>query len=81
MKGLLKILDAKALNCLGFEPEMVQVLLKLAIESKGIKDFVGLRQVALYTSMYWCTARFEEAKDLRIGSVVNRGASLQVNIK
>ena len=47
MKGLLKILDANALNCLGFEPKMVQVLLKLSIESK---DFVGLRQAALYTS-------------------------------
>ena len=36
MKGLLKILDAKALNHLGFEPEMVQVIIKLSIESKGI---------------------------------------------
>ena len=37
MKGLLKVLDAKALNHLGFEPEMVQVLIKLSIEDKGIK--------------------------------------------
>ena len=31
--------------------------------------------------MFWCNARSEEAQDLCIGSVVDRGASLQVNIK
>ena len=80
IKGL-KILDAKSINRLGFEPEMFQVLLKLSLEEKGTKDFVGLRQAAMYIIMYWCTARFEEADDLRIGQIVKRGSSLQVNIK
>ena len=61
MKGLLKTIDAKSLNRLGFEPEMVQVLLKLSLEEKGSKDFVGRRQAALYVIIYWCTVRFEEA--------------------
>ena len=81
MKGHLKILDAKCLNRLGLEPEMVQVLIKLSIEEKGSKDFVGLRQAALYTSMYWGTARFEEVQDIHIGAVSERGTSLQILIK
>ena len=51
MKGLLKILDAKSINRLGFEPEMVQVLIKLSLEEKGVKDFVGLRQAVMYIIM------------------------------
>ena len=35
----------------------------------------------MYIVMYWCTARFEEAVDLRIGAIVKRGLSLQINIK
>ena len=76
MKGLLKTVDAKSLNQMGFEPEMVQVLLKLSLEDKGSRDFVGLRQAALYVIMYWCTAHFEEAQVLTVGSVVKRGESL-----
>ena len=81
MKGLLKTLDAKSLNRMGFELEMVQVLLKLSLEEKGSRDFVGLRQAAQYVIMYWFTACFEEAQVLTVGSVVKRGASLQVNIR
>ena len=70
MKGLLKTLDAKSLDRMGFEPEMVQVLLKLSLETKGIKDFVGLRQAALYVLMYWCITHFEEVQVLTVGSIV-----------
>ena len=71
------------LNRLGFEPEMIQVLLRLCLQDdqEGSKDFVGLRQAALYVVMYWCTARFEEAIALTVDSIVKRGLSLQVNIK
>ena len=83
MKGLNKVLEADQINHLGFEPEMIQVLLKLSLEEgkEGTKDFVGLRQASMYIIMYWCTARFEEAVDLRIGAIVKRGLSLQINIK
>ena len=70
MKGLIKTVDAKSLNWIGFELDMVQVLLKLSLEEKVSRDFVGLRQAALYVIMYWCTARFEEAQVLTVGSVV-----------
>ena len=55
-KGLLKIMEAKDLNRLGFEPEHVQVLLHSAICELGPKNFKGLHQADLYAVMYWGTA-------------------------
>merc|ERR1712237_7693 len=82
MKGLNKILDTEELNRIGFEPEMIQILLSLALlDKEATNDFVNQRQAALYVIMYWCTARFEEAAALTVGQVVKRGLSLQVNIK
>ena len=82
MKGLSKVLETDDLNRIGFEPEMIQILLGLALLDKEVtNDFVNQRQAALYVIMYWCTARFEEAAALTVGQVVKRGLSLQVNIK
>merc|ERR1712030_227183 len=83
MKGLHKFLDTGKLNRLGVEPEMIQILLGLCLQKdqEGKKDFVGLRQAALYVVMYWCTARFEDAIALTVDSIVKKGLSLQVNIK
>ena len=58
--GLLKTKEAKALFCLGLEPEMVQRLIHNAIYEFGPDSFVGVRQAALYTLMYYGTARFED---------------------
>merc|ERR1712030_96551 len=82
MAGLKKVLDTEELNRLGFEPEMIQILLNLALlDREATNDFVNQRQAALYVIMYWCTSRFEEAAALTIGQIVKRGLSLQVNIK
>ena len=46
-KGLLKIMEAQDLNCLGLEPEHVQVLIHNAICELRPQNFVGLHQATL----------------------------------
>ena len=66
LKGLLKTKEAKALFRLGLEPKMVQPLIHNAIYEFGPYSFVGIRQAAIYSMMYWATARFEEVKELEL---------------
>ena len=83
MKGLKRtVLETEELNRIGFEPEMIQILLGLALlDKEDTNTFVNQRQAALYIIMYWCTARFEEANALTVGQVVKKGLSFLVNIK
>ena len=69
------------INRLGFELEMVQILLKLSLEEKSGRDFAGLRQAATYVIMYWCMAHYKEAQELLVRSVGKSGASLQISIR
>ena len=48
LQGLLKEMEAKPLKCLGFEPDMAQVLFHDAIDGNGPDSFVGIRQAAIY---------------------------------
>ena len=50
--GLKKEMEAKPLNRLGFEPDMVQVLIREAFNENGPESFVGIRQAAIYALMY-----------------------------
>ena len=70
--GLLKIMEAKNLNCLGFEPEHVQCLIHNAIYELGPQNFMGLRQAALYALMFWGTARFEEVRELEMRQIMKK---------
>ena len=49
---LLKIMVAKDFNCLSFEPQTVQCIIKNAIVESGPDNFVGLHQAALYVIMF-----------------------------
>ena len=80
LKGLLKTKEAKPLSCLGLEPEMVQGLIHKAIHEFGPDSFVGIRQAAIYSFMYWGTARFEEVKELELRQICKKGASLEIKI-
>ena len=62
-KGLLKIMEAKDLNGLGFEPGHVHVLIHNAISELEPQNFVDLSQATLYAVIYRRTARFEETRD------------------
>ena len=59
IRGVLKIMEAKDLNCFGLEPEHIQCLLISAIDEKGPANFVGL---------------FNTQISLTIGSAVGPGA-------
>ena len=72
LKDLLKTKDAKALFCLGLEPEMVQCLIHNAIYEFGPDSFVGIRQAAIYAMMYWGTARFEDVKVLELRQICKK---------
>ena len=80
LRGLLKEMEAKPLNRLGLEPDMVQVLIREAIKENGPESFVGIRQAAIYVLMYWGTARFEEVKELELRQARKKGASLEISI-
>ena len=66
LHGLLKEIEAKLLNRLGSESDMVEVLIREAIKENGPESIVGFRQAAIYALMYWDTARFEEVKELEL---------------
>ena len=76
LKGLLKTKEAKEMLHLGLEPEMVQRLIRNAIYEFGPDSFVGIRQAAIYTLMYWVTVRFEEVRELELPQIFKKGASL-----
>ena len=63
-------MEADDLNRLGFEPEHVQILIKIAIEENGAENFESFKQAALYVTMSWCTAWFKEPSELKIYQVV-----------
>ena len=81
MAGILKNMEADSLNRLGFEPEHVQCLFKVALSENGPDNVVGIRQAALYAAMYWGTARFEEIVPLQIRQIVKKGASFELQIR
>ena len=64
---------------LPFEPEVVQVLLKNALKTVQGKEvpFVALRQAAMYVSMYWGTARFEEVIAIKIRQIAKKRCKLR----
>ena len=80
LKGYLKKLEAKLRLHLGLEPEVVQILIQNALSENSEESFVGIRQVAVYTLMYYLTARFEEVKDLELRQIFKKGAWLEVHI-
>ena len=51
---------------MGFEPDMLQVLIHNAIDENGPDSFVGIRQAGIYALMYWATAQFEEVWELKL---------------
>ena len=73
-------MEAKPLSCLGFEPDMVQVLIHNAIDENGPDSFVGIRQATIYALMYWGIGRFEEVKKLELRQICKKGASLKISI-
>merc|ERR1712215_431240 len=73
-------MEAKPLSCMGFKPDMGQVLIHKAIDENGPNSFVGIRQAVIYALMYWGTARFEEVKELELRQVRKKGASLEISI-
>ena len=80
LRSLKKEMEAKPLNRLGLKPDMVQVLIRKAMEENGPESFVGIRQAAIYALMYWGTARFEEVRELELRQVCKKGASLEISI-
>ena len=73
-------MEAKPLNRLGLEPDMVQVLIREAINENGPESFVGIRQAAIYALMYWGTARFEEVRELELRQISKNRAYLEISI-
>ena len=53
LRSLLKELEANPSNLMGPKPDIVQVLIREAIEENGPENFVGIRQAAIYTLMCW----------------------------
>ena len=78
--SLLKELEANPSNLMGPEPDIVQVLICKAIEENGPENFVGIRQVAIYTLMCWGPAKFEEIQELELRQVRKIGTSLETFI-
>ena len=64
--NLLRDLEASPSNLMDPEPDIIQVLIRETIQEYSPENFVGLRQVAIYTLMCWGPAKFEEIQELEL---------------
>ena len=60
LTGCQKKMEAKPRLRLGLELDVVQMLIRKALQEHGHHNFVGIRQAAIYALKYYLTARFEE---------------------
>ena len=77
-KGLKKAFNPGDLKHIGFTPEQIQALLKVALANENC--FVSLRLATTIVVCFWCTARYEEASKLSVGNVMKQGLSMRVMI-
>ena len=67
-------------NKFGFEPEDLQAVLKSSVTENGPESFISLRHASLYIINHWGTMSFTEIKDMKIGQVLKKGDSFELNI-